>query len=277
MVPIIGTSYSVWIIPLTITIMFGLSIVLSIIAILNTTRHPQVVPFHLPNSQRANPLKIIQLSDIHLNGLRSANWVKKLVNQINSLSPDVIVFTGDLIDTQKKYLHPHIKEFQKLNAPTKLAISGNHDFYAGYSMYNEILKDISFINIDGESFELTHDNHTYYFYGIPDDVATQFKQSIPSVDSLIQKNASPLTTSILLSHRPNHFQKYSQLGINLQLSGHTHAGQLPPWRFLVRLTTSFVYGAYSIGNASLYVSKGTGTWGPPMRLFGRSEMTEIYL
>jgi uncharacterized protein len=219
----------------------------------------------------SNDTSIVQITDIHLNGLKSKKWVKRLVSQVNALNPDIIVFTGDLIDIDPKFLGEQISELKKLKAKLgKLAISGNHDFYQSYSSFKSVINDIGFTLLDNDYIELGG----LSFIGLPDKDGARFGINRLNIQTLYEKcpNQTPL---VVLDHRPDHFKVNANSRPILQLSGHTHAGQLPPFGIFVRMMYCFTAGQHKFNKSTIYVSRGTSTWGPPMRLFKRGEITQL--
>lgn len=219
------------------------------------------------------PLHVIHISDLHLNGLNSAKKIKRWVEKINQLQPDVIVFTGDLLDIPKECVKQELAELAKLTAKfDKLAVSGNHEFYFDSFNYPEVLASIGFKYLDNMSITI----QTTQFIGLPDITAKRKNIYRQKLSQLI-KDPEQNQPVILLDHRPDGFRHASHFGISLQLSGHTHGGQLPPWKTLIRLKTRFISGLYKLNNSYIYTNRGTNGWGPPMRLFKPSEITSIHL
>jgi len=249
------------------------SLGLSVWALWNNWRLPKTVSMDLSFEKISRPLTLVQLSDIHLDGLVSANWVQKIVDQVNAVDADFVLFTGDLFDRHPDHLRPHLRALSGLKAKYgKLAVSGNHDFYSHYPHFQSILKDIGFELIDNQLIQM----EGVQFVGIPDKQAVQFGAERRHVrDILALRDRQQLV--VMLDHRPEDFEANVEAGIDFQLSGHTHWGQIPPWGLLVRLRYRYANGLKRFQESLIYTSKGTGTWGPPMRLFGRSEIVKIRL
>ena len=233
---------------------------------LNTPSH---TPSHTPPH---TPLHIVQLTDIHLNGLKSAKQLERWVHTVNQLKPDVIVFTGDLLDIPPQLLKKELNILSKLHAThAKLAVSGNHDFYTSDFHYPQTLQDIGFQYLDNQRVEI----NGVSFIGLPDKAGVRHHIHRKDIADLLPKNApQPI---ILLDHRPDEFKQSVNAGVTLQLSGHTHWGQIPPWGLLVRLRYKYGMGLGKYKNGVIYTSKGTSVWGPPMRLFGRSEIVSLWV
>lgn len=216
-------------------------------------------------------LKIVHLTDLHLDGITSTRWVQKLVDKVNALNPDIVVFTGDLLDIHPSRIPKQIEILKQITATkAKLAVSGNHDFYMQYPIYQSVLETIGFTLMDNQHVHVSGID----FIGISDRDGKRFGHSRPEISDLFS-NYGPNQTVIVLSHRPDEFHHFAKLGVMLQLSGHTHWGQLPPFDLIIRLWYTHGRGHGKIANSHIYVSKGTGVWGPPMRLFGRSEIVGV--
>ncbi|MFT5170940.1 MAG: putative MPP superfamily phosphohydrolase [Candidatus Marinamargulisbacteria bacterium] len=251
----------------------GLAIVvLSIASLANNLRTPEVTRLKLSFDKTGDRhLHVVQISDIHLDGLKTEKWVDRFVDAINDLSPDLICFTGDLFDVDPQSLQGHFRSLSKLSAPLgKLAVSGNHDFYSDYQQFSTAVAEIGFELIDEKRKEI----EGIYFVGVSDKDGKRFSHPKVDIHKLLQGRDKGIPT-VVLDHRPENFEYNASGGIQLQLSGHTHWGQLPPWDILVRLKYRYAAGLKSFKEAYIYTSKGSGTWGPPMRLFGRSEIVSL--
>ncbi len=216
-------------------------------------------------------MRIVQLTDIHLDGITPTWWVRRLVETVKTLNPDLIVFTGDLLDISPSHVAHQLQLLKTL--PTRLgkyAVSGNHDFYLGYPAYQSILSEIGFTLLDNKTVMLKG----ITLVGVPDPDAKRFgfeTAKLPVIDPATNENAPVL----FLSHRPDPFPQMAARSKVLQLSGHTHWGQIPPFGVITRLWHQFSRGYRTLNASAIYISKGTGVWGPPMRLFGRSEIVVI--
>jgi hypothetical protein len=209
--------------------------------------------------------KIVQLSDIHL-GSVSAAFLSKIVTKTNSLNPDMVVITGDLVDAYE-YISDGLKVLNQIEAPVYF-VTGNHERYAGLNKVMGLLKSTKVIPLRNETVFVKG----IQLIGIDDGhdgsyVANRLKT--------IEIDESAF--SILMYHRPDGLQSAADKGIDLVLSGHTHKGQIFPFNFVVRIFYKNLYGLFKNENTSMYVSCGTGTWGPRMRLGSKSEIVVIHL
>lgn len=249
-----------------------ISIGLSFIAYKNASKMPRLRFFDL--DAKDFPARIVQLSDLHYNGFQSLAWTKHIVDTINSISPNIVVFTGDFLDISSKHISSHIDLLKKINCPVKVAVSGNHDFISPYKDFLSVLNQIGFTCLDNDRLMVKSDKRFIQLIGLADNAKSDEKTRLfirNCVDQCKEKN----TTHILLRHKPIDVVKNLSMGIKLQLSGHTHFGQIPPFVFLVPLFFRYCFGLYKLKKSYIYTSPGTGLWGPPMRLFSRSEITVL--
>lgn len=255
-----------------------LTILLSIIAILNDLSNPVLkeirIRFPGLNSELKN-FTIIHLSDLHLSPISSVRKLNYIVSEINKHNPDVVFITGDLIDMDIcKWYKNYCYILRGLKTRYGIyAVTGNHEFYAGI---NNFLKIAELANIRVLRNEKIKINKGITIIGLDDDTAKQYGLEIKSLDKIIGKDIRE-SFIILLLHKPVGFEKAVELGVNLQLSGHIHSGQLPPINFLAKIFFKYFYGLYRYKDSFIYVSSGSGTWGPPMRLFSKKEIVKIIL
>jgi predicted MPP superfamily phosphohydrolase len=154
-----------------------------------------------------------------------------------------------------------------------LAITGNHEFYAGLDIFKEMAKQSNIKILRNKTITIAD---TLQIIGLDDDAGKQFGIKGPGLDALI-KTCDQNKPIILLFHRPLRFDEAAAKGVDLQLSGHTHAGQIPPADIMVWLIYKYPWGLYKKGDAYIYTSSGTGLWGPPMRFLSRNEIVYITL
>lgn len=217
--------------------------------------------------------KIVQVSDLHLGHTYRAQYMSDIADKINLLKPDVIVITGDLFDGTDGTLQTFVAPLKKMQAPEGVYfVTGNHETYLGLDKALGIIRETNIIPLRDElklMDGLQFIGIDYPLRGASRDIA-KIIPSMPEYDS-----KEPI---ILLIHEPVQTEAAKKLGISLQLSGHTHKGQLFPFGFI----TSLIYGEYDYGfkrdgSYAIYTSSGLGGWGPPMRSEKRSEIVEITL
>ncbi len=209
--------------------------------------------------------RFVQLSDIHA-GSRNRQFIHKAVQQAKTHQPEAVFITGDLLDSSQVDKHT-LQPLADFNCPVYMCI-GNHERYVDLPAAIQSIEH-NRVNILRDR-SLQHDALT--IIGIDDaDDRTQVSRQLPALAT------DSTRFQILLYHKPDGWQSACEHGIDLMLAGHTHGGQIWPFGYLVRFQFAQVAGYFRHNNSHLYVSPGTGTWGPTMRLGTRCEMTVIDL
>ena len=218
---------------------------------------------------------IAQISDFHFGVLNNTPKLEKAVTLANSLNADLIFITGDLVDESVAHMEEMAGPLAKLRSKGGVyAITGNHDYYAGVNRATGIMKEAGIAVLRNELKILPGG---LQLLGIDDPTGVRrMGEKGEDFMSLIAR-VDPSRPSILLYHQPIQFEKAAQAGIGLQLSGHTHGGQLYPIIHISRQIYPWTPGLHRLGKSFLYVSKGTGTWGPPMRFLAPPEIVRIKL
>ncbi|MFH1850161.1 MAG: metallophosphoesterase [archaeon] len=241
-------------------------ILLSVIAIINA-QLLTVKRVELPLAYLDRPVRIVQLSDIHVGTIQNSGFLQRIVRITNEQNPDMVFITGDFFDGTGAVREHTLAPLNSLKAKV-FFISGNHEVYEGYDKITDALKSTNVSFMDGKV-------ETYkglQIIGIGHPRQDEFSE--PDLSGIDIDKGRP---SVLLYHQPLGMEDANEKGIDLQLAGHTHNGQIFPFNFIVKLFYSKINGLYRIGDLYLYVSPGTGTWGPPMRLGSRNEITVIDL
>jgi predicted MPP superfamily phosphohydrolase len=201
--------------------------------------------------------------------------IRRIVDEINSLAPDVIVSTGDLVDMQMDHLQGLVEQIERLQARWgKFAVYGNHEFLAGIDAARDVTERAGFILLSGGGVTV---NDAVNIAGV-DDPAVKRSMQQPGIDEaeLLKQFNNGLFT-VLLKHQPV-MESASIRRFDLQLSGHVHGGQIFPFGLLTRAFYRIPVGLSPAGDAGwIYVSRGAGTWGPPMRVLAPPEITLIDL
>ena len=219
--------------------------------------------------------KIVQLSDVHVGPTIGRGFIEDLVARTNALSPDLIAITGDLVDGSVDELREHVAPLAKLRARDGVYfVTGNHEYYSGVDAWLAHLATLGIRVLRNEHVAVAAG---FDLAGVDDWTAHQFggDHGADLPRALLGRDAS--RALVLLAHQPKAIVEAAALGVGLQLSGHTHGGQLFPFNYLVKLQQPYVAGLHTHGEATIYVSQGTGYWGPPMRLGTAAEITLIEL
>jgi predicted MPP superfamily phosphohydrolase len=222
--------------------------------------------------------RIVQLSDIHVGPTIGRGFIDEIVQRVNSLQPDLVVITGDLIDGTVEQLSDLVAPLGQLKARDGLFFTtGNHEYYwPGLERWFAFLAGLGIRVLRNERVSIGGDGG-FELAGIDDISASNYDDGHGAdlERALAGRDAS--RPVVLMAHNPRQVEDARRLGVDLQLSGHTHGGQLFPMTFLVRLYMHYVAGLYEVGRTQLYVSRGTGYWGPPMRLGAPAEISELTL
>jgi uncharacterized protein len=255
----------------------GIALAFGAVALVQGLRSPEVRPYEVAirNLDPAlDGFRIVQLSDLHVGPFLRSNWIDDRVRQVDALHPDVIVVTGDLVDQDATLAEPLVPALRGFRAPLGVyGVTGNHEYYAGLEpslrVFDlagiRILRDTAVEIAPGLVIAGVDDLTARRQFGVDDH---------PLERALTHR---PLGTSVLLCHSPMQVDRAAALGVDLMLSGHTHSGQIWPFNFFVAIAYPYVVGRFEVEGMTLIVSRGTGFWGPPMRLFRRSEITLITL
>ncbi len=219
----------------------------------------------------ASGMRIVQLSDVHVGPTIGKGFIADVVSRVNALRPDVIAITGDLVDGSVEELAEHVAPLAKLEAKHGVFfVTGNHEYYSGADEWIAHLGTLGIKVLQNEHVRIGGE-HGFDLAGIDDHSARpDLRRALAGRDDS--------RACVLLAHQPRGIELADELGVDLQLSGHTHGGQMFPWNLFVRLQQPFVAGLHELAKgAQIYVSRGTGYWGPPMRVGAPAEITEIEL
>jgi len=218
---------------------------------------------------------IVQLSDVHVGPTIGLAFIEELVAKVNALKPDLVAITGDLVDGSVAALGDLVRPLEKLRTKDGVYfVTGNHEYYSGAEEWVRFLGSLGVRVLENERVAIGA-TAGFDLAGVNDWTAHQFGEGADLKRAVAGRDAS--RALVLLAHQPKQIEEAAQLGVDLQLSGHTHGGQLFPFNYLVGLQQPYVEGLHNHGRAQIYVSSGTGYWGPPMRLLAPAEITKIEL
>ncbi len=235
-----------------------------------TLTNLQTVEIFVTN-KKLDDLKILHLSDLHINKKTTLSLVEELVNLCNKLTFDFAVITGDIIDTKVKFIKEKLQILNKLKTPVYY-ISGNHDLFYGLE---DLKKELSnFIFMDNNTKEFIYKNEIIHLAGLPDRFSKFFgiKREEKKIKNYLLNDAS-----IFISHQPKDYKIAVDSKANLFLCGHTHGGQIYPFHYFVRIVQPFLAGLFYRENTAIYVNKGIGTWGINLRYKANAEITILKL
>ncbi len=221
---------------------------------------------------------IAQISDIHVGPTIKRDYVEAIVTRVNGLDADMVAITGDLVDGSVRELAPHTEPLARLaSRHGTYFVTGNHEYYSGAHAWIREMRRLGVTPLVNEHIVIERDGAAVAVAGVTDYSAHYFDPSHRSDPRTALAGAPPDAVKVLLAHQPRTAPAAAQAGFDLQLSGHTHGGQFWPWNLFVRLQQPFTAGLERLGRMWIYISRGTGYWGPPMRFGIPSEITHIRL
>jgi predicted MPP superfamily phosphohydrolase len=223
---------------------------------------------------------MVQISDLHIFSAIHHNWVQNIVERVNSLTPDIIAVTGDIVDAPYSQLSDNVAPLAGLTARFgKFFVTGNHEYMAeagGVDEWIRELENLGLILLLNNHRIISQGNGMILFGGVA-DYSAPYRSSHDSSPAQAMGEASGADAKILLAHQPQSVYEAAQAGFDLQLSGHTHGGMFPFFRWLRSRSQPFQAGLYKYKNTQLYVNSGTGYWGIPWRYETPPEITHLKL
>jgi uncharacterized protein len=258
----------------------GVAAVVAVIGagLVHARRRPTVRRVTVPIAklpEAAAGYRIVQLTDLHIGWTLGARFAQSLVEQVGALDPDLVVLTGDLVDGLVRDLAPHVAPLARLRGKDGVyAVTGNHEYYWDVHAW---LAHWSTLGIRFLRNERVAVRGAFELAGTDDVTAAAMAAGHGEDLAKAMAGRDPRLPLVLLAHHPRSVLAAAQAGVDLQLSGHTHGGQLLPLGWLARLFEPRVAGLARFGATWLYVSEGTGFWGPPMRVGTSCEIAVITL
>jgi predicted MPP superfamily phosphohydrolase len=225
--------------------------------------------------QSLDGFRIVQLSDIHIGPILRRQFAVRLVAEVDRLAPDLIALTGDLVDGSVRQLRAEVEPLAGLSAPHGVYfVTGNHDYYSGAESWLAQISELGIRTLCNERVRIGDGDGAFDLAGVDDHRGDWVRGSSEDLARALG-GRDPDRPAVLLAHDPASFERARAMQVDLQISGHTHGGQIWPFVYLVRLAVPQVAGLLRRGRSQLYVSRGAGFWGPPLRLFAPSEIAEI--
>ena len=220
---------------------------------------------HLPKAWQGRTAAL--LTDLHLGPISGPEFLRRVLHRLEVLQPDIVLISGDMFDGPTIGLDDLVAPWREFSAPQGIFyVTGNHDEFAERSLYLNAARRVGIRVVDNEKITLDG----LQLVGVHDSEAGN---PVALREILHRIEINRRQPSILLAHRPINLAVAEEEGISLQLSGHTHGGQIWPWNLLVsRIYGRFAHGLGRWGRMSVYTSYGVGTWGPPLRVGTKSEI-----
>jgi predicted MPP superfamily phosphohydrolase len=232
---------------------------------------------HLPKALQG--FSIAQISDLHVGPTIKRGFVERIVARVNFLKADLIAITGDLVDGSVSDLSSHTAPLAGLAARHGVYfVTGNHEYYSGERAWTAELRRLGLTVLKNQHVILQHNGASLLLAGVTDFSAHHFdpaQRSDPA--AALFGSAAGASPKILLAHQPSSAAAAEAAGYDVQISGHTHGGQFFPWNLLVGYFQPFTAGLNRLKNLTVYVSRGTGYWGPPNRFGVPAEITRLRL
>ena len=223
-------------------------------------------------------LRIVQISDLHIGDRLGVDFLRRVVDRVNALRPDVVAITGDLVDGPAHVVESALQPLADLDAPHGVYfVTGNHEYYWGGRESVRMVERLGLTVLHNEHRVVEREGGRLVIGGMPDLHGVRFLADHQCRPELVFAGAPEGVPRVLLAHQPRAVTGAAPHGVDLQLSGHTHGGQIFPFHFFVRLQQPVVRGLRKLLGVWVYAHRGTGFWGPPMRLFSTPEIAEITL
>jgi len=222
--------------------------------------------------------RLVQLTDMHVGPTLRRDFVQRVVDQTNALRPDVIAITGDLVDGSVDQLRDQVAPLASLRARYGVYfVTGNHEYYSGANEWIEHLTSMGIRVLRNERVRIGDATASFDLAGVDDWSSAGHGEGHGHDMNAAMRGADPQREVVLLAHQPRSVWAAAKHKVGLQLSGHTHGGQIFPWMFFVLVQQPFVVGLHRVADTWIYVSRGTGFWGPPVRVGAPPEITLVEL
>ncbi|MFD3550241.1 metallophosphoesterase [Streptomyces sp. NPDC058655] len=238
-------------------------------------RGPTVKRVHVPLAKlprAAHGFRIAVVSDVHLGPVLGRAHTRRIVDTVNRTQPDLIAIVGDLVDGSVHDLGPAAEPLRELRARHgAYFVTGNHEYFSGAAQWVEHVRELGLTPLENARRELP-----YFDLAGVNDIAGESEGQGPDFAAALD-DRDRARAAVLLAHQPVVIHDAVRYGVDLQLSGHTHGGQLWPGKYLADLANPTVAGLERYGDTQLYVSRGAGAWGPPVRVGAPSDITVVEL
>ncbi|WP_199430036.1 metallophosphoesterase [Qaidamihabitans albus] len=235
------------------------------------------VPIELDRlDPRAAGCRIALISDIHLGPILGRPFTQRIVDMINDERPDAVAIAGDLVDGSVEDLADAVAPLADLRSTHgTFFVTGNHEYYVGYAQWVEHVRSLGIRALRNERVEITHNGGVFDLAGIND--ATGYQWQDPGDVGKAVAGRDPGRAVVLIAHQPVDVRDAVRHDVDLMLAGHTHGGQLSPFELAVSLQQGAVAGFYDVEGTKMYVTRGAGFWGPPVRVGAPPDITLVEL
>lgn len=241
----------------------------------------QTRPVQVPLRDLPDPFAgfvIAQLTDVHVGPTIGRSFIEELVAKTNAMEPDIVAITGDLVDGSVEALGPLVEPLSRLKARHGVYfVTGNHEYFSGADAWVAHLASLGVKVLRNERVTIERDGAALDLAGVDDPTGGNFLPDHGPDLARAVAGRDPTRHLVLLAHQPRQIHEAADHGVSLQISGHTHGGQIFPFSLLVPLQQPYVAGLHFHRDTAIYVSRGTGYWGPPMRIGAPAELTRIEL
>jgi predicted MPP superfamily phosphohydrolase len=271
----------------SVTTILALSVLITAAGIWNANTPVVVthdVEWEAPDDAPGASLKIAVISDIHLGQFTGPSYIKKIADLLNEQQPDIVLLVGDMVDENSFFRNaPRVEETERMMASFKSrlgtwAVMGNHDYYTGAANVTEFLFR-SNVALLGDKAAVP--GGEIILVGRDDRTVERMGARRKSIEDIIAESIADSSIyglpMIVMDHQPFALEEAERAGAALQVSGHTHRGQLFPVNFIVSMMYEKHYGLYKKGDTNYYITSGAGVWGPPVRTIGRPEIAILNL
>ncbi|GAB2864338.1 metallophosphoesterase [Lentzea nigeriaca] len=262
-------------------VLAGLIVTVTIYGVYEAMRVPRIKrqDVTIPRLDPAfDGLTVAVITDTHYGAINRAKWSREMVEAVNGLNADVAVHVGDIADGTAEQRLEQATPLGDVNTPHRFYITGNHEYYSNAQGWIDLMTRLGWKALHNEHVALERDGARLVFAGIDDITADHSGEPGHAADLALALRGTGSDPVVLLAHQPSEIRKAVEAGVDLQLSGHTHGGQIWPFHYLVRLQQPVVAGlSRHSDRTQLYTSRGAGFWGPPMRVFAPSEITLLTL
>ena len=219
---------------------------------------------------------LVQLTDVHVGRTIKRDFIERLVKTTNELNPDMVVITGDLVDLPISQIEYDLYPLKNIDAPTYFIV-GNHEYFHGVGEAVEYLKELGIKPLLNEHVVIGEGEKQFNLVGLTDVIGTR-TGFLPPDAKAAYLGTDQTKSCLVLAHQPRMINDMDNYRCDLMLSGHTHGGQIFPFGLLVMTAQPYLAGLYEHAkNRQIFVSRGTGYWGPPLRFLAPSEISQIFI